>query len=97
VRINARIPNVKYASAIGTKKKLYAAGTPMKDAAKDPGCWYARNMRKPKTTSIMPIMTCNVASIVALAGRAVVAGVRNAIRNPETPAMVVVKKPSQTY
>jgi hypothetical protein len=96
VRINARIPSVKYAIAIGTKKKLYATGTPMKDATKDPGCWYARNKRKPSMMSIMPIMTCNIVSIVALAGR-LRAGVKNAIRSPKGGAIAVVKKPSQTY
>lgn len=94
--MNARIPIEKYAIAIGTKKKLYATGTPMKDATEDPGCWYARNKRKPKMTSIMPIMTCNIVSIVTLAGR-LRAGVKNAIRSPKAAAMAVVKKPSQTY
>jgi hypothetical protein len=96
VRINARIPSVKYAIAIGTKKKLYATGTPMKDAAKDPGCWYVRNKRKPNMTSTMPTMTCNIVSIVTLAGR-LRPGVQNAIRSPKAAAMAVVKKPLQTY
>jgi hypothetical protein len=47
-------------------------------------------------TSIMPIMTCNIVSIVTLAGR-LRAGVKNAIRSPKGAAMAVVKKPLQTY
>ena len=81
---------------MGTKKKLYATGTPMKDATKDPGCWYVRNKRKPNMMSIMPIMTCNMVRTVTLAGRLRV-GVKNAIGSPKAAAVVVVKKPSQTY
>jgi len=94
--MNARIPSVKYAIAIGTKKKLYATETPMKDATEDPGCRYARNKRNPNMTSIMPTMTCNIVSIVTLAGR-LRAGAKNAIRSSKAAAMAVVKKPSQTH
>jgi hypothetical protein len=95
--MSARIPNVKYTTAIGARKRLNITGTPMKEATNDTGILYAKNMRKPTIMSIMPIMMCNIVNIATLAGR-LRADVKNATPNPK-PAedSSMDKKPSHSH
>ena len=94
--MSARIPNVKYTTAIAARKKLYIAATPMKEAANDPGSLYAKIRRNPTIRSIMPIMTCNIVNIATLAGR-LRADVKNANPSPKRAGRSLDKKPSHYY
>jgi hypothetical protein len=69
-----KIPRVNQTTAIGGSRKVKAAGMPIIDTAtafrpaRDGGCRYTINMRKPIRISMIPMITCSIAKIVTLAG-----------------------------
>lgn len=75
--MNARVPSVNQATAVGATKKLYEEVIPMNEEANALGSRNARKIKNPTTISTAPTIMCNIVSAVILAGRIAACGLVN--------------------